>query len=47
MKTFEINILEPKIFNDTYSHEETTYRRYYEFGKEIINKLDSLNDKLY
>ena len=44
-QVFEIIVLEPKIFNDTYRHEETTYIKYFEFGKELMDKLDSMNEK--
>ena len=42
---FEIIILEPSTFNNTYSHTNSTYIKYYNFGKSIIDKLDSLEKK--
>ena len=44
---FEIYILEPAIFNSTYSHKDTAYTKNYNFAKEIIDKLDSLNPNLH
>ena len=46
-QVFEINILEPSTFNNTYNHMNSTYIKNYNFGKEIMDKLDSLNEKLY
>ena len=46
-QVFEIIILEPSAFNNTYSHTNSIYMKCYNFGKGIIDKLDSLNEKLY
>lgn len=46
-QVFEINILEPTAFNNTYSHTDSRYTKEFDFAKEIIDKLDSMNDKLY
>lgn len=46
-QVFEIIILEPSTFNNTYSHTNSTYMKNYNFGKELMEKLDSLNDTLY
>ena len=46
-QVFEVIILEPSTFNNTYSHTGSTYMKNYNFGKELMEKLDSLNDKLY
>ena len=43
-QVFEIVILEPSTFNNTYSHTNSIYMKNYSFGKEIMDKLDSLND---
>ena len=44
---FEITILEPSTFSSTYLHTNSTYIKNFNFAKEIIDKLDSMNDKLY
>ena len=44
---FEITILEPTTFNSTYLHTNSTYMKQFNFTKEIMDKLDSMNDKLY
>ena len=44
---FEISILEPSTFNSTYNHSDSKYTTEYNFLKEIVDKLDSMNDKLY
>ncbi len=41
-QVIEITILEPKVFNATYGHTDTTYLKYFAFGKEIIEKIDEL-----
>ena len=46
-QVFEINILEPSTFNSVYSHTDSKYINEFNFVKEIIDKLDSMNDKLY
>ena len=46
-QVFEINILEPTAFNSTYSHTDSRYIDEFNFVKEIMDKLDSMNDKLY
>ena len=46
-QTFEIIILEPTLFINTYNHMDSTYIKNYNFAKEIIDKLDSLNPNLY
>ena len=42
-QVFLIDILEPNIFGASYSHTDTNYIENYNFAKEIIDKLDSLN----
>lgn len=44
---FEITILEPSTFNSSYSHMDKTYLEYYNFGKEIIEKLETFNKDIY
>ena len=39
-QVFEINILEPSTFNNTYNHMNSTYIKNYNFGKEIYKKKD-------
>ena len=46
-QVFEITILEPPTFNSTYLHTNSTYIKNFNFAKEIMDKLDSMNDKLY
>ena len=46
-QSFEINILEPTTFNSIYSHTDSRYTTEFNFIKEIVDKLDSMNDKLY
>ena len=46
-QVFEINILEPTTFNNIYSHTDSRYLTEFNFVKEIIDKLDSMNDTLY
>ena len=46
-QVFEINILEPTTFNSTYSHTDSRYMQEFNFIQEIVDKLDSMNDKLY
>lgn len=46
-QVFEITILEPSAFNNTYLHTNSTYIKNFNFAKEIMDKLDSMNDKLY
>ena len=46
-QVFQINILEPTTFNSTYSHTDSRYIDEFNFVKEIMDKLDSMNDKLY
>lgn len=46
-QVFEINILEPSTFNSVYSHSDSKYMDEFIFAKEIVDKLDSMNDKLY
>lgn len=46
-QVFEINILEATTFNSIYSHTDSRYMKEYNFVKEIIDKLDSMNPNLY
>lgn len=46
-QVFEISILEPNTFNSSYSHMDKTYIEYYNFAKEIIDKLETYNKELY
>ena len=46
-QVFEINILEPTTFSNSYSHTDSRYIIEFDFVKEIMDKLDSMNDKLY
>ena len=42
---FEIIILEPSVFNSSYYHTDKTYLEYFNFGKEIIDKLETYNEE--
>ena len=46
-QVFEINILEPSTFNGVYSHSDSKYINEFNFAKEIIDKLDSMNQNLW
>jgi len=46
-RIFLIPILEPTAFNSQYKHTDSIYINNYNFAKTIIEKLDSLNPKLY
>lgn len=46
-QVFEITILEPATFNSAYSHTDKTYIEYYNFGKELIDKLETFNKNIY
>lgn len=45
-QVFEITILEPAAFNNSYSHTDKTYLEYYNFAKEIIDKLETFNKNI-
>lgn len=44
---FEIELLEQKIFSGTYDHNDTNYVNHFNFAKELMDKLDSLNKELF
>ena len=44
-KAFDIVILEPTTFNNSYYHTDKTYVEYFNFAKEIIDKLDEYNEE--
>ena len=46
-QVFEITILEPSNFNNSYNHMDKTYIECYNFGKEIIDKLEEFNKDRY
>ena len=39
----ELTILPPNTFNNSYSHMDSTYKEYINFGKTLINKLEEYN----
>lgn len=46
-QVFSIMLLEPTAFNSQYNHNDSIYIKHYKFAKEIFDKLDSLEPKLY
>lgn len=44
-KAFDIIIMEPTTFNNSYYHNDKTYMAYFDFAKEIIEKLDEYNEE--
>jgi len=46
-QVFSITLLEPTTFNSLYNHTDSIYTKNFNFAKEIIDKLDSLNPKPY
>ena len=44
-KAFDIIIMEPTTFNSSYYHNDKTYAAYFDFAKEIIEKLDEYNEE--
>lgn len=45
-RVFEIEIIEPKVFGGSYDHNSSEYMKEYDFVKEIVDKLDSMNKDL-
>lgn len=46
-EVFSIVLLEPTTFNSGYNHNDSVYINNFKFAKEIVDKLDSLEEKLY
>ena len=44
---FELIILEPTTFNNSYYHTDKTYLEFFNFAKEIMDKLDSFNKDIF
>jgi len=46
-QVFSITLLEPTAFNGQYNHNDSIYINSFKFAKEIVDMLDSLEEKMY